>query len=307
MESVSRTVWDEWSSLPFENPFEDEIYGILCGLPEKTTADGSIFYTNRLFTLRRMLKLWGGIVAARGRELGVNDIKLTTEKKNGRISFFVRKRTRRVIFSSGLDFMTDEKRAWNWARGLWGSCGSLYIPKAGYHFVMRPPEDSICTDRIEHLFKKFNITYGTRVRNGNKEIMVRDQQQIVDILSGMGFVQTVLKLEDTSIVRSMRSHANQLVNCDSANIKKSIQTAAKHMELIKQIEDSGVICTLPDTLTELVLARKANPEATLSELGKSLSTPISKSTVKYRWLKLENHVKAILKGDGANVPGKSRR
>ena len=85
----------------------------------------------------------------------------------------------------------------------------------------------------------------------------------------------------------MRNRANKLVNCDSANINKSLAVAQNQLQTIKKLETQGLVETLPEHLKELVFLRKENPSATLGELGQFLSRPITKSTVKYRWRKLE--------------------
>jgi DNA-binding protein WhiA len=173
--------------------------------------------------------------------------------------------------------------------------------------VIRPQEGNGSAERIQGILKSAGFAVGIRIKNGCRELMLRDQQQIVTFLSRLGYVQTIFALEDTSIMRSMRSHANQLVNCDSANINKSLETARRQIALINKLEETGIIDDLPDILRELVCARKKNPSISLNELGQSLSVPISKSTVEYRWKKIENTINTILKGDGTNVLRKSRR
>lgn len=135
---------------------------------------------------------------------------------------------------------------------------------------------------------------------------MRDQRQIATFLSRLGFVQSVLALEETAIYRSMRSHANKLVNCDAANISKSVRAAQDQMSLIRKLEEIGAVEDLPDILKELVAARKANPSVSL-RAGAKYVRPISKSTVEYRWRKLENILNKMLRGDGCHVLGKGRR
>jgi DNA-binding protein WhiA len=142
---------------------------------------------------------------------------------------------------------------------------------------------------------------GIRKRTESRELMLRDQQQIVTLLSRIGLVTTALELEETAIFRSIRNHANKLVNCDAANIKKSIEAAHGQLELIKKIEERGMTGFLPEPLLDLVNARKKNPSVTLKELGQTLPTPISKSTVEYRWRKLELMLSKHYKGDDGDV------
>ena len=175
------------------------------------------------------------------------------------------------------------------------------MPKAGYYLIMRPQTANGSAERLQAILKSCGFTVGVRKRATYRELTLRDQQQIVTLLSRMGLVKTALSLEETAIYRSMRSHANKLVNCDAANINKSIEAARGQMELIRRMDELGITETLPEPLFELVAARKRNPSISLKELGQTLPRPISKSTVEYRWRKLEHILQT------ANVLRKSGR
>jgi len=306
METFSHILWDEWVSLKSVPPVEDEITGMLDGLPRLERDAEYVFQSGRLFMIRRLMKLWPRALTNKNNSTQPEEIRLMSARQNGRVSFAINKEVFCNIFTKHANSI-KKTRNWNWVRGLWGSCGALYIPKSGYHLVLRPQEDNGSTERILGILKSAGFAVGLRKKDCCRELMLRDQQQIVTFLSRLGFVQSIFALEDTSIMRSMRSHANQLVNCDSANINKSLETARKQTALINQLEETGIINELPGPLLELIDARKKNPSISLNELGQSLSVPISKSTVEYRWKKIENTINTILKGDGTNVLRKSRR
>lgn len=300
------TLWDEWVSLPVVLPAEDEITGVLDGLCHKSDGKTCCFTCNRLFTVRRLFKLWNASEPVRKGD-DTSGIRLLNSPKNkGPIVFCIDSLYAEKFFARSLN-LGRRTRNWNWVRGLWGSCGSLYIPKSGYFLVIRPPEGNGSGERIQSILKSAGFSIGVRKKGGSREIMLRDQQQIATFLSRLGFVQSVLALEETAIYRSMRSHANKLVNCDAANISKSVRAAQDQMSLIRKLEEIGAVEDLPDILKELVAARKANPSVSLRELGQSMSRPISKSTVEYRWRKLENILNKMLRGDGCHVLGKGRR
>lgn len=305
MEQLDHKLWDEWTSFPSTNPVEDEIAGIIDGLVYKNEGTCYNFYSTRLFTVRRLMKLW----SESQYQTDANEaeaIRLNHLQQKGKISFFINISIAEKVLSHSSKF-GRRTRNWNWVRGLWGSCGSLYIPKAGYHLVMRPPTANGSVERLQSILKSAGFSLGIRKKTENKELMLRDQQQIVTFLSRLGFVQSALALEETAIYRSMRSHANKLVNCDAANINKSLNAAQSQLQMIKQLEDLGLVEELPEPLKDLIFARKISPSISLKELGQSLPRPISKSTVEYRWRKCENMLHKLLKGDGGHVFGKGRR
>jgi len=299
MATVNNNIWYEWSSLAYKQPYEDEMYGILCGLPETETTEGSMFLTDRLFVYRRLLSLWGKLTVL-NRELLIDDIKLISSEQNGKIFFFVHNRGVDTICIGSKKFNSAKKRLWSWMRGLWGSCGALYIPKEGYYLVLKLPYDDERTEQAEELFNSQNLKYSVRHKGNSIEIIMRNRQQIVDFMGWMGFSNIVLALEDRSILRETTNNRNRVLNCDMANICKTVETATKQLQVICELERTGMFNELPEQLKEIVIARKENPEATLSELGKKMLRPIGKSTVQYRWKKIYNLVSQIVKGDGSH-------
>lgn len=304
-ESLTHTIWDEWSGLAAAEPAADEIAGIIDGLSFEQSGDEYYFTSPRLFAVRKLMRIWAESKWHDAADEG-SGIKLIHTQQRGRIVFALSKRTAQEIFAV-THSMAKRTRNWSWVRGLFGSCGSLYIPKTGYYLVLRPPAGNGSAERIRAILKSCGFTVGVRKKNGSQELTLRDQQQIVTLLSRIGLVKTALALEETAIYRSMRNHANKLVNCDAANINKSLEAAQSQMKLIRQMEDLGIVEELPSPLSELIYARKKNPSISLKELGQNLPHPISKSTVEYRWRKLEAMLKKQSKGDEANVLRKGRR
>lgn len=304
MESVNRTIWDEWSAMPMDEQARDEAAGILDGLPSRARGDEIIFTSPRLFTVRRLMRLWGECCASSPDEQ--QGIKLVDTQRKGKIIFAADRELALAILSPTRT-AAKRTRNWGWVRGVFGSCGALYMPKAGYYLIMRPQTGNGSAERLQAILKSCGFAVGVRKRATYRELTLRDQQQIVTLLSRIGLVKTALNLEETAIYRSLRSHANKLVNCDAANINKSLEAARGQMELIRRMDELGITETLPEPFFELVAARKRNPSISLKELGQTLPRPISKSTVEYRWRKLEHILQTQLKGDDANVLRKSGR
>lgn len=304
MESLNRTIWDEWGAAQAERQGRDEAAGIMDGLPFRARGEELFFLSPRLFAVRRLMRLWSECFA--GRAEGQQGIRLVDTQRKGKIVFAADKKQAAELLSATRS-AAKRTRNWGWVRGLFGSCGALYMPKAGYYLIVRPQAANGSAERLQAILKSCGFTVGVRKRATYRELTLRDQQQIVTLLSRMGLVKTALSLEETAIYRSMRSHANKLVNCDAANINKSIEAARGQMELIRRMDELGITETLPEPLFELIAARKRNPSISLKELGQTLPRPISKSTVEYRWRKLEHLLQTQLKGDDANVLRKSGR
>jgi len=125
---------------------------------------------------------------------------------------------------------------------------------------------------------------------GKHELIVRDQREIVAFLNKIGLTGVSLSVEDKAILRAMRDQANKMRNCDTANINKALKAAEEQTELAAELSRKGLIEALPQNLRVLAEARLEHPEESLSELGRRLSPPVTKSTVKYRWMRLRKFV-----------------
>lgn len=300
MEGLNHKIWDEWGAVAAasSSAARDEAAGIIDGFGYNTENGECCFSSARLFAVRRLMRLWCECFT--GDEQQSSGIRLGRSQQRGKLFFSIPEEQVLDVISA-TRAASKRTRNWNWVRGIFGGCGSLYVPRTGYFLILRPPEGCGPAGRVQAILRSCGFALGVRKRMGCKELMLRDQQQIVTLLSRIGLVKTALSLEETAIYRSMRNHANKLVNCDAANINKSLEAARGQLRLIEQMEKLGLTTDLPEPLFELVCARKRNPSISLKELGQTLPTPISKSTVEYRWRKLENMLSKQLKGDDANV------
>ncbi len=283
MESLSARIWDEWVSDPVSDRVsaESELSGILSCLRNKEVSEKIILWSRRLWTFRRIRRLWSKTGWSRDLDLG--DILRVPERHKGSV---------RLELPLGLALAIQTKELdsgflrWPWIRGVFGGVGALYFPKRGYYFLFRAPVGSVFSGLKDHLEKNgFPVSY--RPVANAVEVILRDQSAIVDLMVGMGLPESALLLEEKSIVRSMRDRANRLVNCDASNIRKSVAAAERQGQLIDFLRENGPIDALSPELVELIELRKAAPSASLSELGAAMNTPVSKSTVTYRWKKLQ--------------------
>ena len=117
-------------------------------------------------------------------------------------------------------------------------------------------------------------------------VYIKEGSQIVDILNVMEAPVALMELENIRILKEMRGSVNRQVNCETANINKTVSAAVKQMEDIIYIRDKAGLDSLPDNLREIAELRLARPEATLKELGEALDPPVGKSGVNHRLRKL---------------------
>ena len=134
--------------------------------------------------------------------------------------------------------------------------------------------------------RSFSMDAKTVLRKKSYVVYLKEGSQIVDILNIMEAHVSLMELENVRILKEMRNTVNRKVNCETANINKTISAAVKQVEDITYLKETIGFENLPEGLVEAALARLANPDLTLKELGATLNPPVGKSGINHRLRKL---------------------
>ena len=175
------------------------------------------------------------------------------------------------------------KRAY--IRGAFIAAGSMSDPSKSYHLEIVCDSEA----QAEYLRDMMN-SFGTEakivLRKKTYVVYLKEGSQIVDMLNIMEAHVALMELENVRIMKEMRNSVNRKVNCETANINKTVSAAVRQMEDITYIRDKIGFEHLPDGLKDVALTRLSYPEATLKELGALMETPVGKSGVNHRLRKL---------------------
>ena len=171
-------------------------------------------------------------------------------------------------------------------RGAFLGSGSISNPENSYHLeiIFSCKENAIyIKDMLE---KDFNIkTKQLDIQNKNS-LYIKEGETISRFLALIGANKGILKFEDIRVQREMRGKVNRLVNCETANLNKTINAAVEQIEAIKKLQKEKRFNLLDENLKEIANLRLENPDISLVELGKMLKNPIGKSGVNYRLKKI---------------------
>ncbi|MCD8222853.1 MAG: DNA-binding protein WhiA [Clostridiales bacterium] len=170
-------------------------------------------------------------------------------------------------------------------RGAFLAAGSISDPKRFYHFEIACLSGDKA-EQIRDLMLSFDLEPRIVRRKKYDVVYIKEGDQIVDILNVMEAPMSLMQLENIRILKEMRGSVNRKVNCETANINKTVSAAVRQMEDIRYIQDTVGIGSLPDNLREIAQLRLQYPEATLKELGDALNPPVGKSGVNHRLRKL---------------------
>lgn len=163
--------------------------------------------------------------------------------------------------------------------------GSMSNPQKGYHLEFVCENDSRAKT-IADTMKQFDIEAKTVLRKRYTIVYLKESEDIVNLLNVMGAHNCLMELENLRILKDMRNSINRRVNCETANISKTVSAANKQIEDIQYIKEHYGFDDLNDNLREIAEVRLAYPDATLKELGEYLVPPVGKSGVNHRLRKL---------------------
>lgn len=171
-------------------------------------------------------------------------------------------------------------------RGAFLEAGSITDPNKSYHFEI------VCKSMKQAQFLQnvindgFDLNSKIVERKEHFVVYIKEGEEIVEMLNIMeGFV-SLMNLENVRILKEMRNSINRKVNCETANLLKTINSASKQVMDIQLIQDTVGIDSLPATLRDMAAVRLENPNASLKELGELMDPPVGKSGVNHRLRKI---------------------
>ena len=170
-------------------------------------------------------------------------------------------------------------------RGAFLASGSISDPEKFYHFEIVCAAEAKAV-QLQGLILAFGLDAKIVQRKKYYVVYIKEGSQIVDILNVMEAPVDLMELENIRILKEMRGSVNRQVNCETANINKTVSAAVKQMKDITFIRDKIGFDKLPENLSEIAQLRLLKPEATLKELGEALDPPVGKSGVNHRLRKL---------------------
>lgn len=177
-------------------------------------------------------------------------------------------------------------------RGAFLSIGSMSDPLKGYHleFVC---ENEIHALQIQQAICSFDIEAKIVRRKKYHVVYLKEGAGIVDLLNVMGARLSLMQLENLRVEKEVRNSINRQVNCEAANITKTVNASSKQIEDILLLQKNYGLSNLPDNLRQMAEVRLEHPESSFQELGTYLNPPVGKSGVNHRLRKLSELAERI--------------
>ena len=268
-EEISKT-----ENLADKKSVEYELIGYLISNHINIEKDNVRFTTENEYNINRFSRLLSN--------LKINDYKISLQGKVFTIIF--KEKELEKIDKINLKNVSQEEAKWI-IRGAYLGGGSMNNPENKYHLELSIAKEEN-TEEIIKMLKYFDIKGNIIKKKKGYSIYLKDGEEISKFLALLGAHKSVIKFEEIRVQREMNNKINRIVNCETANLNKTINASIEQIEAIRKLKKTKEFDKLEEPLKEIANLRLENPNLSLIELGKMLKTPIGKSGVNYRLKKI---------------------
>jgi len=184
----------------------------------------------------------------------------------------------------------------SYLRGAFLAGGSVNNPEgSSYHLEISSLYEEHCQS-LTDLANKFDLNARCIERKKGFIFYIKEGEKIIELLNIVGAHQALFKFEDVRIMRDMRNSVNRIVNCETANLNKTIGAAVRQIDNIKLLQKEVGLESLPEKLREVAEIRLMHPDMNLTEVGELLKGKVSKSGVNHRLRKIDELAEKIRNG-----------
>lgn len=170
-------------------------------------------------------------------------------------------------------------------RGAFLMAGTITAPSKTYHAELATYNEFVAQLSME-LLESFSLSPRLSERKGNSIVYLKDAESIGDLLNILGAHQTMMAFLDARIEKDLRNNTNRKVNCETANLDKTVTAAVMHQSAIRRLVERGGWEAIPESLRPVAQLRLEHSEIGLAALGALLEPPLSKSGVNHRLKRL---------------------
>lgn len=177
-------------------------------------------------------------------------------------------------------------------RGAFLAGGSMNNPEGTYHLEV-VSNDEQQAKALCSLINHFKLGAKVSKRKNWFVVYIKESEHIVEFIGFIGAHQALLEFENIRVLKDVRNQVNRLVNCETANLSKTVDAAVRQLQNIQLIEKTVGLESLPPTLRDVAILRREYTEASLKELGEMMRPKVGKSGVNHRLRKIEDLAERI--------------
>lgn len=246
---------------------ESELIGYLLSANIKQNKNQLEFYTENEFNIERIYKI-----------LFKLEIEYEPEIKGKTYIAKIKSKNLRKV-----EELEKEEEKKSLVRGIFLGSGSVNDPNKKYHLEILLNNKDVA-HYVHNILKETGIK--TKILEKNNTIYIKEGEEISKFLAYIGAQKSVLRFEDIRVMKDLRNTVNRQVNCETANLNKTVSAAVIQIDAINFLKKMKKYEELPDSLIEIAELRIEYPEMSLKDLGMHLENPIGKSGVNHRLKKI---------------------
>ncbi|MBQ9298507.1 MAG: DNA-binding protein WhiA [Clostridia bacterium] len=268
----------ELNNLKNKEEIKAELSGYMLGINYSEVNGISKIITENTFNIDRLIKI-------------LENLKIQCSDETKGKTFIVKwsNKNRESIMDVDVENQELQKAV---VRGAFMASGSLNNPNKKYHLeIIFPSKEN--AKYIMYILDNYFISSKILKREKGYAVYIKDGEEISKFLALIGANKAVMDYEEIRVIRQMRSSVNRIVNCETANINKTINVAIEQIADINYLKENKKFEELSKPLQEIANVRLENPEASLVELGKLLDKPIGKSGVNHRLKKIQEFAREL--------------
>ncbi len=243
------------------------------------------FHTESDYNINRFSKLLSNLEINHEIKVDGKGFSITTKALDINNLEFLETNENQIILKKQIIDVNIESRKRAVIRGAFLGSGSISNPENSYHLEIVFGND-LNLEVMKKIFESLDISVKELIKRNRYSLYIKDGEEISKLLALIGANKAVMLFEDIRIKKEMRGKVNRIVNCETANLNKTINAAIEQIEAINKLKENGKFNKLDDNLKELANLRIEYPNMSLIELGKKLKNPVGKSGVNYRLKKI---------------------
>ena len=267
-----------------------ELYGILLFCNSFTASGIRILTEHRAFLQRteKLLKKAAGVTADERHDEERGKLSLLVrepEKLEKLCALFGCELERNPAHHVNLGVLEEDCCRASFLRGAFLAGGSMTDPSKSYHMELITGHYSVSRE-VAALLREMEFRPGSLRRNGNYVLYFKHSEAIEDLLTLLGAPMAALRLMNAKVEKEVLNSVNRRLNCDEANLDKTVNAALSQLGAIRRLEELGKLDSLSPKLREAARLREENPELNLSQLASLAVPPVTKATLSYRLKKI---------------------
>lgn len=272
------------SNLANKKIVKNELIGyIISGNIEIGERSQIKFSTESDYNINRFSKLLANLDINHNIEIVGKNFVITLKKKD--INNLVDIKDNLIFIKEGYIKTLKDEELRAIIRGVFMGSGSINDPNKKYHLEISFNTEENLNDVIS-ILNILDINTKKMIIEHKKSLYIKEGEEISKFLALIGAAKAVMSFEEIRIQKEMRGKVNRIVNCETANLNKTINASIEQIAAIKKLKENGKFNNLSENLKEIANLRLENPDMSLVDLGKKLDKPLGKSGVNYRLKKI---------------------